>query len=109
MSRDELIIGLLPKVRRVAKAEYGKRRLPILDFDDIMAEGTLGLIQAVDNYRPEMGVRLATYADRRITGAIQDAFREFSFGHYGRYHKRLVSEMLSLDAPELRTIAAAEN
>jgi RNA polymerase sigma factor for flagellar operon FliA len=47
-----------------------------LDRDDAMGYGTEGLIQAVDGYDPERGTSFASFAVRRIKGAILDAIRK---------------------------------
>jgi RNA polymerase sigma-32 factor len=43
-----------------------------LPMNDLIQEGTLGLIQAVRRFDPERGVRLSTYAMWSIRGAIQE-------------------------------------
>lgn len=40
------------------------------DQDDLISIGTIGLIKAVSSYKPDKGVRLATYAARCIENAI---------------------------------------
>ncbi len=47
----------------------------IVDFDDLLSAGTVGLIQAVDRYNPDRGVKFETYAISRIRGAIIDSLR----------------------------------
>lgn len=43
--------------------------------DDLISIGTIGLIKAVDTYRPGKGVRLATYASRCIDNELLMTFR----------------------------------
>lgn len=38
--------------------------------DDLVSIGTIGLIKGVSSYRPEKGVRLATYAAKCIENTI---------------------------------------
>ena len=40
------------------------------DVDDLISIGTIGLIKGVNTYKPDKGVRLATYASRCIENAI---------------------------------------
>lgn len=40
------------------------------DSDDLISIGTIGLIKAIDTYRPERGTKLATYAARCIENEI---------------------------------------
>lgn len=47
----------------------------ILDYEDILSYGTIGLIEALDRYDGSKGVKFETYAISRIRGAIIDALR----------------------------------
>lgn len=51
-------------------------RLPaVLDYDDVVAYGTMGLIQALARYDETKGVKFEAFAISRIRGAIIDAMR----------------------------------
>ncbi len=45
------------------------------DVDDLISIGTIGLIKGVNTYKPDKGVRLATYASRCIENEILMHFR----------------------------------
>ena len=45
------------------------------DQDDLISIGTVGLIKGISSYRPEKGVRLATYASRCVENEILMYFR----------------------------------
>lgn len=47
----------------------------VLDYEDIVGYGMVGLIEALDRYDDRKGVRFETYAISRIRGAILDALR----------------------------------
>lgn len=47
----------------------------ILDYEDILSYGTIGLIESLDRYDDSKGVKFETYAISRIRGAIIDALR----------------------------------
>ena len=47
----------------------------ILDYEDILSHGTIGLIEALDRFDDSKGVKFETYAISRIRGAIIDALR----------------------------------
>jgi len=47
----------------------------ILDYEDILSYGTIGLIEALDRYDASKGVKFETYAISRIRGSIIDALR----------------------------------
>jgi RNA polymerase sigma factor for flagellar operon FliA len=73
-TRDRLICQYAPLVKYVV----GRMRLalpPSLDYDDILGYGTVGLIEAVDRFDPNRGIKFETYAIPRIRGAIIDAIR----------------------------------
>lgn len=48
------------------------------DKDDMIGYGVLGLLEAVKRFRPEEGIQFATFAAKRIQGAILDALRRDS-------------------------------
>ena len=45
------------------------------DMDDLVSIGSIGLIKGINTYKPERGVRLATYASRCIENEILMYFR----------------------------------
>jgi RNA polymerase sigma factor, FliA/WhiG family len=48
------------------------------DKDDMIGYGILGLLEAVGRFQPEKGIQFATFASKRIRGAILDALRKDS-------------------------------
>jgi RNA polymerase sigma factor for flagellar operon FliA len=71
--REATIRSLFPLVRRVA------RRLSIIvpsaDLDDLIGDGSIGLIRAVDTYDPTRGATLDTYVRRLVLGAMLNGLR----------------------------------
>jgi RNA polymerase primary sigma factor len=65
-ARKDIILANLRLVVHVARA-YRNRGLPLLD---LIEEGNLGLIHAVDRFEPERGLRFSTYAAIWIRQAI---------------------------------------
>ena len=47
----------------------------VLESDDMLQYGMLGLIDAIDRFRPSVGAKFETYAVQRIRGAILDELR----------------------------------
>jgi RNA polymerase primary sigma factor len=72
-ARDRMIQGNLRLVVSVAK-NFRNRGLPM---EDLVNEGNVGLMNAVDRFNPEMGSRFSTYAiywiDQAIRRAVQNA------------------------------------
>jgi RNA polymerase sigma factor for flagellar operon FliA len=72
--RERLIEQYLVLVKRVAARTSG--RLPRhLHLDDLYSAGLLGLLGAIDDYDPDVGVAFSVYATPRIRGAIFDELR----------------------------------
>ena len=72
--RECLIVQYAPLVKYVV-GRMAVSMPGLLDNEDIVGYGTIGLIQSVDRYDPSVGVKFETYAIRRIKGSIIDAIR----------------------------------
>jgi RNA polymerase sigma factor for flagellar operon FliA len=72
--REKLIFEHLPQVRLIAHRIH--ERLPgTVNLDDLISTGIVGLITAIDRFDPSLGVKLNSYAEYRIRGAILDGLR----------------------------------
>jgi RNA polymerase sigma factor for flagellar operon FliA len=72
--REQLILQHLPQVRLIARRI--QERLPEnISLDDLVSTGVIGLIAAIDNFDPSHNVKLKTYAEYKIRGAILDSLR----------------------------------
>jgi len=72
--RERLIMEHLPQVRLIARRI--QERLPeSISLDDLVSTGVVGLISAIDNFDPSHNVKLKTYAEYKIRGAILDSLR----------------------------------
>lgn len=65
-ARNTLVEHNLRLVAHIAKKYYTQSN----EQDDLVSIGTIGLIKGVSSYRPEKGVRLATYAAKCVENAI---------------------------------------
>jgi RNA polymerase primary sigma factor len=65
-AKEKMVRGNLRLVISIAR-RYKGMGLPLAD---LIGEGNLGLIKAVDRYRPEKGFRFSTYASKWIRQAI---------------------------------------
>ena len=70
-ARNLLIEHNMRLVAHIIKKYY----TPDNDMDDLISIGTIGLIKGVSTYRPDKGVRLATYASRCIENEVLMHFR----------------------------------
>lgn len=72
--REQLILQHLPQVRLIARRI--QERLPEnISLDDLVSTGVIGLIAAIDNFDASHNVKLKTYAEYKIRGAILDSLR----------------------------------
>ena len=76
--REQLILEHLPQVKLIARRIH--ERLPVsVSLDDLISTGILGLIAAIDRYDPTHDVKLKTYAEYKIRGAILDSLRDLDW------------------------------
>src|SRR6266496_5196585 len=72
--REQLILEHLPQVRLIARRI--QERLPEnISLEDLVSTGVLGFISAIDHFDPTHRVKLKTYGEYKIRGAILDSLR----------------------------------
>lgn len=71
--RDCIIQASLPLVKRIA---YGLARRSTDPVEDLIQVGSIGLIKAVDQFKPDAGAKFQTYATHLITGEIRHYLRD---------------------------------
>jgi RNA polymerase sigma factor FliA len=72
--RERQILEHLPQVRLIARRI--QERLPeSVSLEDLVSTGVVGLISAIDKFDPRHNVKLKTYAEYKIRGAILDSLR----------------------------------
>lgn len=71
--REDAIRRLLPLVRRIARRIA--RLVPGTDLDDLIGDGCVGVIRAVDAFDPELGPSLEHYARQIALGAMLNGVR----------------------------------
>ena len=88
--RERLIVEHLPQVKLIASRIRDK--LPdSVALDDLISAGVLGLISAVDHFDADHKVKLKTYAEHKIRGAILDSLRSLD---WAPRNKRKKSKMI---------------
>src|SRR3954447_19067383 len=73
-ARDRLVLHYSPLVKYVA----GRVRSgfpPSVDQADLVSDGVIGLMDAIDKFELDRGLQFQTYAVSRIRGAIVDGLR----------------------------------
>lgn len=74
-NREQLVQRYVPLVKRIAY-HLMARLPPSVQFDDLVQNGMIGLLDAIDRYQEGFGAQFETYATQRVRGAILDGLRE---------------------------------
>lgn len=72
---NSLVKEHLPLVKKIASGIYKKINF-MVELDDLVQCGTVGLIEALQKYVPDNTAKFETYATTRIRGAILDELRK---------------------------------
>ncbi|MBD5559250.1 MAG: FliA/WhiG family RNA polymerase sigma factor [Clostridia bacterium] len=72
---NRLVEHYLYMVRRVVMRMQPSYNSTFRDYDDLVSNGVLGLIDAVKRFEPGRNIKFETYAPQRIRGAILDYMR----------------------------------
>lgn len=93
--RERLILEHLPQVKLIARRIH--ERLPeSVSLEDLISTGTLGLIAAIDRFDPAHNVKLKTYAEYKIRGAILDSLRGLDWApRQQRKHAKLIETAIA--------------
>jgi len=76
--RQELVLKYAPLVKYIA--ERIAIRLPAnISKEELISAGIVGLIDALDKFKSEMGIKFQTYAEHRIRGAMLDELRKMDW------------------------------
>ena len=71
-NREDFIKSNIPLVHSLCKRFSGKG----IEYDDLFGTGCMGLVKAVDNFKPELGFSFSTYAVPVILGELRRLFRD---------------------------------
>jgi len=77
-ARDRLIMRYVHLVRFVV-GRLGIPTTSTLDPDDLLSYGVIGLINSIDRFEPERGIKFEAYASARIRGAVIDQLRALNW------------------------------
>ncbi len=76
--RNRLVLQYAPLVKYVA-GRLRTRMPESVDQDDLVSDGVLGLMDAIERFEPARGLSFQTFAVPRIRGAIIDGMRSMDF------------------------------
>lgn len=76
--QEDVVRHYAPKIRFLALRL--KAKLPrSVELSEMISSGTLGLMEALGKFRPQLGIRFETYAENRIRGAMLDELRRLDW------------------------------
>jgi len=76
--QEEVVRHYAPKIRFLALRL--KSKLPrSVELGEMISSGTLGLMEALGKFRPQLGIRFETYAENRIRGVILNGCTAMSY------------------------------
>jgi RNA polymerase sigma factor for flagellar operon FliA len=106
--REQLILEHLPQVRLIARRIH--ERLPVsVSLDDLISTGVLGLISAIDRYDASHDVKLKTYAEYKIRGAILDSLRGLDWApRQQRRRSKLIESAIAVLEQKLQRAPSEE-
>ena len=76
--RNRLVLQYAPLVKYVA-GRLRTRMPDSVEQDDLVSDGVLGLMDAIERFEPDRGLSFQTFAVPRIRGAIIDGMRSMDF------------------------------
>ncbi len=78
LEQENIVRHYAPKIRFLALRL--KAKLPkTVSLGEMISAGTLGLMEALGKFQPQLGVRFDTYAGNRIRGAMLDELRKLDW------------------------------
>lgn len=97
--REKIILEYAPLVKIVA----GRLSMYLgyaVEYDDLVGYGIFGLIDAIDKFDYNKGIKFETYASLRIRGAILDQIRKMDWipRSLRQKQKKIVAAMTKLEA-----------
>ncbi len=73
-AREQLMMRHIALVHHVARQLMRSTSVDA-EFDDLVSAGTIGLMNAIDNFDPSRGLAFSTFAAPRIRGSVLDDLR----------------------------------
>src|SRR5437016_7576238 len=107
--RERLILEHLPQVRLIARRIHD--RLPeSVSLEDLVSTGIVGLISAIDRFDSSHNVKLKTYAEYKIRGAILDSLRGLDWAprQQRKRSKQIEAAMVAVEHRLHRTASEEE-
>ncbi len=108
LEREKLILEHLQQVKLIASRIHDKLPESVM-LDDLVSAGVLGLIEAVDKFDASLNVKLKTYAEHKIRGAILDSLRSLDWAPRNKRRKaKLIEAAIAAAEKTLKRSAVEE-
>ena len=89
--QEEIVRHFAPKIRILALRL--KAKLPqSVELSELISAGSLGLLDALGKFNPELGIKFDTYSENRIKGSMLDELRRMDWFSRGMRQKVKVLE-----------------
>ncbi len=76
--KERIVRHYAPKIRFLALRL--KAKLPrSVELAELISAGTMGLLEALGKFQPQLGIRFETYAESRIRGSMLDELRRLDW------------------------------
>lgn len=76
--QESIVRHYAPKIKYIASRL--KCKLPkSIELSELISAGTLGLVEALGKFQPQMGIKFDTYSENRIRGAMLDELRRLDW------------------------------
>lgn len=105
--RERLILEHLPQVKLIASRIHEKVPQSV-SLEDLISAGIVGLILAIDNFNPKLNVKIKTYAEYKIRGAILDSLRGLDWAPRNKRRKAKLIEAAIMMAEKKHNRTAHE-
>ncbi|MEE8468860.1 MAG: sigma-70 family RNA polymerase sigma factor [Planctomycetota bacterium] len=107
-NRDALVVHYTWLARHLANSLHVK--IPArVDTEDLMADGVIGLIEAVQSFDPGREIKFRTFATWRINGAMYDSLRHYDWVPRSiRIHGKAVRRALEKHGEDMTVEEIAE-
>lgn len=94
IQQERIVRHYAPKIRFLALRL--KTKLPkSVELGELISAGTLGLMEALGKFQPQLGIKFETYAESRIRGAMLDELRRLDwFPRSLRQRIRVLDEVM---------------
>ncbi len=84
--QEAIVRHYAPKIRILALRM--KNKLPqSVELGELISAGSIGLLDALGKFRPELGIKFDTYSENRIKGAMLDELRRMDWFSRGMRQK----------------------